>query len=887
MHRDVKRANLLRFLDPGDPRVAGWTVKLGDFGIAVGPHDVTSPAGSPETIAPEQIRGERGELGPWTDLYALGIVAHQLVCGVVPFRRSGRDLLAAHLGDAPVFGPPTMPVPGGLFDWIGALLRKDPTTRYQRAADALADLLALGDEGDTGLADAPAAGPAGELGTFEWDPPTAEGVAVGPGGAPRPRPPTAWPAWRVVREEGRSPHRDAGLSLVPHRRWPVVGQEAVRTALWEGLRSTITAGSARVVELTGPAGSGKSTLLSWLGARADELGLALPFHVRGGPAEALARLAGMPARGGRRGIERWLSRFGPPPDDLVDDVMAAAAAGSVVVEPWFRLAAHVSRHRPVLVLVDEVDESGGGRAIADAAAAARSYADGAWMLVAAGRTAACAVADERLAPEPLADGEATRVLEHVVPLAPGEADRAWREADRDLGRALRSVLAACAAGRALPTADGHVLADPQADEDRTPAAAALAAAGGDVPLDVAPTLLGDAARALADHERAGRLLLPLDTARALWAQAPDPGTNAAATALWRARGDHRRLGLAHAVAGRPHDAAEAWVLECDALLDGEDRPGFFEATGRLTSLLPDLPEPLPSSVVATLASRQRVLGHPDEAVRLARVAIDRAVTPLERWRAWSTLGQTWSRDGRVDDAVEAWEQARVHARATHDPVRWIRNELRAASATPDVARWDRLWAETQATAPSELGLAGYLRAQAFLATDPARALAYLEAAPLSSTRPSYRLAILNAVGLAARRLGDDARAVAAFEECATLARRIGHPQLVVVVTNLAQQHVLGGRDEAAREWTELGLTLALRLTPTPFLADGLRVAQAVLATRAGDAAAAAELLAHVAPRLGPERVDAALLVELLGRLAGDGVAGPVAAALRRRLSGTG
>jgi serine/threonine protein kinase len=149
VHRDVKRANLLRFLDPGDPRAAGWTVKLGDFGIAVGPHDVTVRAGSPETIAPEQIRGERGELGPWTDLYALGIVAHQLVCGTVPFQRVGRDLLAAHLGDRPVFGTPALPVPPGLFGWIGTLLRKDPATRYQRAADALADLLALGDEGRT------------------------------------------------------------------------------------------------------------------------------------------------------------------------------------------------------------------------------------------------------------------------------------------------------------------------------------------------------------------------------------------------------------------------------------------------------------------------------------------------------------------------------------------------------------------------------------------------------------------------------------------------------------------------------------------------------------------------------------------------------------------
>jgi tetratricopeptide (TPR) repeat protein len=573
------------------------------------------------------------------------------------------------------------------------------------------------------------------------------------------------------------------------------------------------------------------------------------------------------------------------PDQLVDDVLGAAGEPGVV-EPWFRLAAHVSRHRPVLVLVDDADESPAARALAAAGAAARSYADGAWMLVATGRAPVCAVTDARLSPEPLADGEAWRVLEHVLPLAPGEADRVWRSSARDLGRALGAVLTACAAGGVRPTRDGHMLPSLGTTVPPTPATSALAAVGGDVPLDLAAALLGDHAFGLADQERGGRLVLPLDAARRVWAAHRDEPRNTAATAQWRSLGDHRREGLAHAVAGRAAAAAAAWVLEGDGHLVADDRVAFLEASERLSALLPEL-EPQPSGVIAHLANRRRMLGHLEEAATLAQRAIDRSETAVDAWRAWLAQGHVHAHQSRFVEATAAWGRASVHARATGDPVRWIRCELRAASLTPDVARWDGLWAEMLEVAPSELPFAAHLRAQAFSASDPRRALGYLDAVPSANHRTTYRISVLNLRARIATQLGDDAGALAAHLECATLARRIGHPQYLVVVVNLAVWHVHARRDAAAREWTELGLTLALRLTPSPVMADLLRVVQAVLAARAGDSAAAAEVLAHVAPRLGPERWDAELLAEFARELASDAVAAPVATELLRRLSRTG
>ena len=80
VHRDVKPANVLLC---GDGRV-----KVADFGIAkaVAEADLTQPGlmvGTAKYLAPEQVRGE--PVDPRTDIYSLGVVLYEMLCGRAPF----------------------------------------------------------------------------------------------------------------------------------------------------------------------------------------------------------------------------------------------------------------------------------------------------------------------------------------------------------------------------------------------------------------------------------------------------------------------------------------------------------------------------------------------------------------------------------------------------------------------------------------------------------------------------------------------------------------------------------------------------------------------------------------------------------------------------------
>jgi serine/threonine protein kinase len=143
VHRDIKPANLLL--------TRAGLVKITDFGIAhaAGSAPVTRQGvliGTPAYLAPERVAGHPAT--PASDLYSLGILAHECLTGTRPYEGTPTEIALAH-GQRAL---PPLPghVPSAVAAFVADLTAREPAARPASARLASARAARLRDSLDIG-----------------------------------------------------------------------------------------------------------------------------------------------------------------------------------------------------------------------------------------------------------------------------------------------------------------------------------------------------------------------------------------------------------------------------------------------------------------------------------------------------------------------------------------------------------------------------------------------------------------------------------------------------------------------------------------------------------------------------------------------------------------
>jgi eukaryotic-like serine/threonine-protein kinase len=139
VHRDLKPENVL-VTDDGK-------IKLLDFGIAMDEAarrltwvGLSSTIGTPDYMAPEQVRGRRGDAR--TDIYSLGTMLYEMITGDLPYGGANAQVvMRAKVEEDPK--PPREVLPdidAGVEEIIMRAIERAPRERYASAAEMLVDL---------------------------------------------------------------------------------------------------------------------------------------------------------------------------------------------------------------------------------------------------------------------------------------------------------------------------------------------------------------------------------------------------------------------------------------------------------------------------------------------------------------------------------------------------------------------------------------------------------------------------------------------------------------------------------------------------------------------------------------------------------------------------
>jgi len=140
IHRDIKPENVMFFHD----RAVVLDFGIGKALTAASQHEdadgrITQAGvslGTPTYIAPEQAGGDPS-LDHRADIYALGVVAYEMITGHPPFRgRTPQQMMAAHARDVPELVTLRRPdVPPDLANIVMQCLEKAPAARPQSASE--------------------------------------------------------------------------------------------------------------------------------------------------------------------------------------------------------------------------------------------------------------------------------------------------------------------------------------------------------------------------------------------------------------------------------------------------------------------------------------------------------------------------------------------------------------------------------------------------------------------------------------------------------------------------------------------------------------------------------------------------------------------------------
>ena len=141
VHRDLKPQNIMLCND--------GTIRIMDFGIAKAKEGrrltftgFTPAVGTPDYMAPEQVKGKRGD--ERTDIYSLGAMLYEMVVGVPPFQMENENPLV--IMNARVDGDPVAPrkrnpkVSPQVEEIVLHAMERDPGKRYQTASAMKAEL---------------------------------------------------------------------------------------------------------------------------------------------------------------------------------------------------------------------------------------------------------------------------------------------------------------------------------------------------------------------------------------------------------------------------------------------------------------------------------------------------------------------------------------------------------------------------------------------------------------------------------------------------------------------------------------------------------------------------------------------------------------------------